>query len=173
MIGTSVMKELKIIEITSRHGCSPANLLNIFRTPFTEKTSGKMLLTNNHESKIRTTLCISPYAFSEKPVAFNLLRRNSLLTVPKNLRRCFRVMTNKSSIKAFYSTVTEIGQAEIFVMIIQKRNWYLYKILFLARKHFSGNRQLLRHKKWSFPFRTSLIKVNKSSENGGFLTSSK
>ena len=71
------MKELKIIEITSRHGCSPANLLNIFRTAFTEKTSGKILLTNNHESKIRTTLCISPYVFSEKPVAFNLLRRNS------------------------------------------------------------------------------------------------
>ena len=113
------------------------------------------------------------YAYHLTSFQRNLLRRNSWLTVPKNLRRCFRVMTNKSSIKAFYSTVTEIGQAEIFVMIIQKRNWYLYKILFLARKHFSGNRQLLRHKKWSFPFRTSLIKVNKSSENGGFLTSSK
>ena len=28
------------IEITLRHGCSPVNLLNIFRTSFPEKTSG-------------------------------------------------------------------------------------------------------------------------------------
>ena len=27
------------IEITLRHGCSPVNLLHIFRTPFAKKTS--------------------------------------------------------------------------------------------------------------------------------------
>ena len=31
------------IEITLRHGCSPVNLLHIFRTPFTKNTSGRML----------------------------------------------------------------------------------------------------------------------------------
>ena len=31
-------------EITLRHGCSPVNLLHIFRTPFTENTSGRLLL---------------------------------------------------------------------------------------------------------------------------------
>ena len=31
-------------EITLRHGCSPVNLLHIFRTPFTRNTSGWLLL---------------------------------------------------------------------------------------------------------------------------------
>ena len=32
------------IEITLRHGCSPVNLLHIFRTPFLKNTSGWLLL---------------------------------------------------------------------------------------------------------------------------------
>ena len=32
------------IEIAFRHGCSPINLLHIFRTPFPKNTSGWLLL---------------------------------------------------------------------------------------------------------------------------------
>ena len=32
------------VEITLRHGCSPVNLLHIFRTPFPGNTSGRLLL---------------------------------------------------------------------------------------------------------------------------------
>ena len=32
------------IEITPRHGCSPVNLLHIFRTPFLKNSSGRLLL---------------------------------------------------------------------------------------------------------------------------------
>ena len=32
------------IEIAHRHGCSPVNLLYIFRTPFTKNASGRLLL---------------------------------------------------------------------------------------------------------------------------------
>ena len=32
------------IEITLRYGCSPVNLLDIFRTPFHKNTSGGLLL---------------------------------------------------------------------------------------------------------------------------------
>ena len=32
------------IEIALRHGCSPINLLHIFRTPFLKSTSGRLLL---------------------------------------------------------------------------------------------------------------------------------
>ena len=32
------------IEITLRHGCSPVNLLHIFRTAFVKKTSERLLL---------------------------------------------------------------------------------------------------------------------------------
>ena len=34
----------KFIEITLRHGCSPVNLLRIFRTSFTKNTFGRLLL---------------------------------------------------------------------------------------------------------------------------------
>ena len=40
------------IEIALRHGCSPVNLLHIFRTPFLKNSSGGLLL------NIRTTLPI-------------------------------------------------------------------------------------------------------------------
>ena len=32
------------IKIALRHGCSPVNLLHIFRTPFPKNTSGRLLL---------------------------------------------------------------------------------------------------------------------------------
>ena len=35
---------LQLFEITLRHGCSPVNLLHIFRTPFLKNTSGRLLL---------------------------------------------------------------------------------------------------------------------------------
>ena len=33
-----------VISITFRHGCSPVNLLHVFRTPFFKNTSGRLLL---------------------------------------------------------------------------------------------------------------------------------
>ena len=38
------------IEITLRHGCSPVNLLHIFRTPFPKNTSGRLFLWINFTS---------------------------------------------------------------------------------------------------------------------------
>ena len=40
----SVISTKFFIEITPRHGCSPVNLLHIFRTPFLKNTSGRLLL---------------------------------------------------------------------------------------------------------------------------------
>ena len=40
----SVISIKLLIEITLRHGCSPVNLLHIFRTPFHKSTSGRLLL---------------------------------------------------------------------------------------------------------------------------------
>ena len=36
--------EVTFYEVTRRHGCSPVNLLHIFRTPFSKSTYGKLLL---------------------------------------------------------------------------------------------------------------------------------
>ena len=40
----SIKLQSNFIEITLRHGCSPVNLLYIFRTPFPRNTSGWLLL---------------------------------------------------------------------------------------------------------------------------------
>ena len=40
----SKSRHFNFIEITLRHGCSPVNLLDIFRTPFPKNTSGGLLL---------------------------------------------------------------------------------------------------------------------------------
>ena len=41
---TSIKSFCKFIEIALRHGCSPENLLHIFRTTFPKNTSGRLLL---------------------------------------------------------------------------------------------------------------------------------
>ena len=38
---------INFIEITFQHGCSPVNLLHIFRTLFSINTSGGLLLSSN------------------------------------------------------------------------------------------------------------------------------
>ena len=40
----SIKLQSNFIEITPRHGCSPVNLLHIFRTPFPNNISGGLLL---------------------------------------------------------------------------------------------------------------------------------
>ena len=40
----SIKLQNNLIEITLRHGCSPVNLLHIFRTRFLKNTSGRLIL---------------------------------------------------------------------------------------------------------------------------------
>ena len=42
-LGKGVLKS-NVIEIVLRHGCSPVNLLHIFRTPCLKNTSGRLYL---------------------------------------------------------------------------------------------------------------------------------
>ena len=48
----SIKLPRNFIEITLRHGCSPVNLLHIFRTLFSKNTSGWLFL-NMHINKIK------------------------------------------------------------------------------------------------------------------------
>ena len=41
----SIKLQSNFIEIELRHGCSPVNLLDIFRTPFPKNPSGRLLQT--------------------------------------------------------------------------------------------------------------------------------
>ena len=44
------------IEIALRYGCSPVNLLHIFRTPFLKKTSGRLVLIGEYAKNERCCL---------------------------------------------------------------------------------------------------------------------
>ena len=44
------------IEITLHHGCSPVNLLHIFRTPFIKNTSGGLLSLTYWSTRLFTTV---------------------------------------------------------------------------------------------------------------------
>ena len=52
MISTKIQNNF--IEITLQHGCSPVNLLHIFRTPFPKNTSGGMLLKQENLRRLRS-----------------------------------------------------------------------------------------------------------------------
>ena len=55
------------IEITLRHGCSPVNLLHIFRIPFRNNTSGRLLLlfiVDRLQSRCYLTFLISLFVTS-------------------------------------------------------------------------------------------------------------
>ena len=43
-ISNNKVANFNFIEIALRHGCSPVNLLHIFRKPFPKNTSGRLLL---------------------------------------------------------------------------------------------------------------------------------
>ena len=42
-VAKGVLKIFNLIGIALRRGCSPVNLLHIFRTPFSKNTSGRLL----------------------------------------------------------------------------------------------------------------------------------
>ena len=50
--------ESQFFEIALRHGCSPVNLLHIFRTPFLQNASGRPLLQNKRARNINNVFHI-------------------------------------------------------------------------------------------------------------------
>ena len=72
------------IEIALRHGCSPVNLLNVFRTPLSRNTSGWLLL----------PICLQgvfPHVFF---CGFCEISKNTFFTDTSG--GCFRNLGNKS-----------------------------------------------------------------------------
>ena len=79
------------IEITHRHGCSPLNLLHIFRIPFFKNTSGWLLLVNVEMKYLFLTLqCIT----SQNPTKSPNTLKQFLGKLPTNCLSVFGLFLN-------------------------------------------------------------------------------
>ena len=67
----------RVAKHTLRHGCSPVNLLHIFRTLFPKNTSGGLLLLSLHLYFLR----LLPEAATRRPEACNFLKKETLAPV--------------------------------------------------------------------------------------------
>ena len=126
------------IEITLRHGCSPVNLLHIFRTPFPRNTSGWVLLKVSRElfQKTLKTFAFKILRFAEyrqltkscwgkksmkRKTLHGIRYVNKKLMKSKTIQSCERDLllfakklpekeTNNSKIVAFFSKLHETRQ---------------------------------------------------------------
>ena len=81
-----IYKRCNFIKITLWHGCSPVNLPRIFRTAFTNNTTGRMRLTLLSENVTFTT------SFYHKPTLVKLTYKfGNVYTLAY---RCFRICSS-------------------------------------------------------------------------------
>ena len=69
-----------LLEIVLRHGCSPVNLLHIFKLPFLKNTSGRLLLKITHIRLLHilhVNILYTPYEFQK------ILKRNDFINRKK------------------------------------------------------------------------------------------
>ena len=85
-------------EITLRHGCSPVNLLYIFRIPFLKNTSGWLLL--RHSKSISFSL--NHFSLTHTSISTNMFFKSQISFRKKK-------ETKKSSRKAFQGIFLKTG----------------------------------------------------------------
>ena len=87
------------IEIALRHGCSPLNLLNIFRTPFTKNTSGWMLLEEKQTNVTRNMKIVNLYPKTSKEFYHYLKLQKSTMNKRRSIKKAvfkiFAIFTGK------------------------------------------------------------------------------
>ena len=79
---TSIRFLGNFIEISLRHGCSPVNLMDIFKTAFAKKTSGRLLLFFN--LRVTLLLCLSVIVTVIKVYPEAVPRKGSSKKILKN-----------------------------------------------------------------------------------------
>ena len=67
----SIMLLCNFIEIAFRHGCSPVNLLHIFRTPFSKNTSGGLPLKVHDKTFVPVSFLVTLHAVG---LQFNFIK---------------------------------------------------------------------------------------------------
>ena len=81
------------MEITLCHGCSPVNLLHIFRTPFQKNTFGGLLLFDNRVIK-NDIYMILPF-ICRKPIVLSFRSSHRRCSLKKGVLKNFAKVTGK------------------------------------------------------------------------------
>ena len=87
------------IETALRHGCSPLNLLHIFRAPFTKNTSGWMLLEEKQTNVTRNMKIVNLYPKTSKEFYHHLKLQKSTMNKRRSIKKAvfkiFGIFTGK------------------------------------------------------------------------------
>ena len=108
--GISIKLQSNFNEITLRPGCSPVNLLHIFRTPFLKNTSGWLLLQWEFEHALLTKLrkiIVSHYFLS---ISFKLKNRYPT-TVDK-----ISILTWRLLVKSSQNVSFELNSSRLYFL---------------------------------------------------------
>ena len=130
----SIKLQSNFIEITLQYGCSPVNLLHIFRTPFLKNTSGGLLLyfetfvrffSDGKNKPMKRTKFISPIKNLRANVLFNVL---SILQI-NEFSFFYDSIVKKAIQKNFYIALTNTClNKDIFIM--WTNSWmHLFKLV--------------------------------------------
>ena len=100
------------VEITLRDGCSPVNLLHIFRTPFPKNTSGWLLL-------ILTCLKDIDPCFLKKPAVSGVILDRPVIVNTLLPVNCSDIMHRKYSVFSFVVKWNRAMGLTLFGMFIK------------------------------------------------------
>ena len=103
------------IEITLWHGCSPVNLLHIFRTIFSKNTSGWLLLGCN---SCQTSNHILWCSKKNKKYARLAVNTYPLKNVALKFRALYRIMSNCQEICLSSKQYWNFGMAKTVILLI-------------------------------------------------------
>ena len=119
---------------TLRHGCSPVNLLHIFRTPFTNNTSGWLLLSHSFAVESTVVIRISwSHCKAQNPRGKMILGQFSSYVIVKDI---FILLQKINSYWSFTISSIQIREFSIFKeMLFTETNetniGYLHSLFFV------------------------------------------
>ena len=105
----SIKLQSNFVKITLRHGCSPVNLLQVFRTPFLKNTSEGLLLLSDDIKWLPSPISFNPF-YANVPFLYPLKTRHENGTLAwKGLKKHYSTSSRSPKIPFLqFMTITTL-----------------------------------------------------------------